>query len=355
MTTSPPTFPIIDSHIHLFPASHLPTLKWTADLPQTHPLNRGYTIQDYKSATTQLANLTGFIFLETDRKSAMPPENWDHALDEVAFLARIALGTPRPDEGHLAADSKLLQGIVPWAPLPAGPAQLQIYIQRALTLLLTDQRHLIKGFRYLLQDKPFTTMLQPDFIDSLIWLGEHDFSFDLGVDARSVGMHMLEETCELFDILKKRRSTTRVIVNHCCKPNLRLSLAEVVGGHAEFIGWKTYVERMAGYEGAYMKLSGFFSELPPQTEHDLADVSVLVEYLQPWVEVVFRSFTPARIMYGSDWPVCNAGGPSIQHSWRHWTNIVSAMLDRQGLTDEEKLMVWSGTAAKAYTIPAPSP
>jgi L-rhamnono-1,4-lactonase len=73
-------------------------------------------------------------------------------------------------------------------------------------------------------------------------------------------------------------------------------------------------------------------------------------HLKPWVEVVLGEFGPERVMFGSDWPVCNVGGPGTDLSWRHWHDVVTAILEAENLTDGEKSMIWSGTAAKAYNI-----
>jgi L-rhamnono-1,4-lactonase len=150
--------PIIDSHIHLFAASHLSSLNWTADLPADHVLNRGNTVADYKTATSRAPNLKGFVFLETDRKSGPSEAEWTNALDEVAFLARIAEGRPIPNQGHEVADSHLVLGIVPWAPIPAGPDALAQYVDKTLALFSPEKKRLVKGFRYLLQDKPPQTL-----------------------------------------------------------------------------------------------------------------------------------------------------------------------------------------------------
>ena len=344
------TLSIIDSHIHLFAAKHLASLNWTAELPPDHVLNRGNTVTEYKAATSRAPNLKGFVFLETDRKSGLTETEWQNSLDEVAFLARIAEGRPLPNEGHEAADSKLVLGIIPWAPIPAGPQALANYVDKTLQAFPPDKKTLVKGFRYLIQDKPSRTMLQPAFVDSLHWLGNHGFTFDLGVDARSAGIHQLEESCQMMEILYDSGSTLRIIINHFCKPNLRLSAQEAAGNHPHFALWKECIERMASYPNTYMKLSGFFSELPPQDEPDPADISSLITHIQPWISVVFTAFTPSRILFGSDWPVCNVGGPGTEKSWLHWHSLIFAVLDSLELTGEDKAMVWSGTASKAYNI-----
>jgi len=345
-------FPVIDSHIHLYAASHIPTLNWTADLPSNHPLNRQSSVTEYRTATSNRANLLGFVFLETDRKSGLNDNQWHDALEEVSYLARIARGTPNEGEGHNTEDKSLVLGVVPWAPVPAGRAALEGYMNQVRGRC-GSAWSLIKGVRYLVQDKPIGTMLQPDFVDGLRWLGENGFAFDLGVDARSGGVEQLRETSEMMKRIYANGTGPKIVINHFCKPNLRLSRDDVLHGHADFEDWKRHIRVMASYKSTYMKLSGFFSELLSQDAGVPTEVETLLETTKPWVDAVFAEFGPSRIMYGSDWPVCTMGGPGITKSWNHWYELVTALLADQKLSKEEKASIWCGTAVEAYNITLP--
>ncbi|KIW34499.1 uncharacterized protein PV07_01275 [Cladophialophora immunda] len=346
---------IVDSHIHLYAASHIPSLNWTGDLAADHPLNRQYSLDEYRGATRDRSQeLRGFVFLETDRKSGLRDTQWQDALEEVDFLFRIARGSPREGEGHRPEDGGLVLGIVPWAPVPAGATALAKYVGQVQERA-GEEWPLVKGFRYLVQDKPAGVMLQEQFIEGLQWLGGHGLTFDLGVDARSGGIHQLQEACTMMERVYAGGNGLRIIINHFCKPNLRLSAREALanGGHPDFTEWKDCIEQMGRHESTYMKLSGFFSELPEQDESSPPDVAALVERTKPWVDVVFKAFGPSRIMFGSDWPVCNVGGPGVVKSWSHWHELVEAILASQELTADEQAQIWSGTAVKAYGINLP--
>ncbi|KAL2419546.1 hypothetical protein ABEF95_003065 [Exophiala dermatitidis] len=281
---SPSQLPVIDSHIHLYAAAHIPWLNWTSDLADNHLLKRQYSTNEYREATGSRSNLLGFVFVETDRKSGLEEAEWQDVLEEVDFLMRIARGIPRNDEGHSPGDG---------------------------------------------------------------------LTFDLGVDARSGGLHQLQEAYEMLDRIYDDSNPVEIIINHFCKPNLRLTAAEAVNGHGDFMRWKECIRKMSSHKSTYMKLSGLFSELPPQDESNPTDIASLVEQTRPWVNVVFSAFGPSRVMFGSDWPVCNVGGPGIRKSWGHWYALVSAILDDQGLSEEQKKRVWSGTAVEAYNIQLP--
>lgn len=199
--------PIVDSHIHLFPGSHLPTLAWYGP---DGPLSAQHSVAEYRAATatastssdtTQSTYLRGFVFVETDRISSVEEtgKGWSHALDEVSLLARVITGDAVPGEGHQKEDRHLCLAFVPWAPVPGGPSALEKYIALAKERTGTEEVwRKLRGVRYLVQDKPAGVMLQPDFISGLKWLGTQRLTFDLGVDARQGGLGQLREAVEMI-------------------------------------------------------------------------------------------------------------------------------------------------------------
>jgi L-rhamnono-1,4-lactonase len=200
MAEEPADYPIIDSHIHLYPASEVETLAWCKP---SNPLHGQHSLEEYTVATDSPSSLEGFIFLETDRKhdlesGAEDGSGWELPLMEVDWLKRIALGTPKEGEGHTPEHKKLCLAIVPWAPVPSGAEILERYVDEV-------KKHAggsfakIRGFRYLVQDKPKGTMLQDRFIEGLKWLGKKGYVFDLGVDQHSGGKWQLEEAVEMIE------------------------------------------------------------------------------------------------------------------------------------------------------------
>lgn len=197
----PKKIPIIDSHIHLYPASETHTLAWySADTPAE--LQGQHSLDEYTADTGELPELEGFIFLETDRvfdleSGEKDGTGWEGPLMEVEWLRRIALGCPKDGEGHSAFHSKLCLGIVPWAPIPSGPEVLARYIE-AVEDKCEGAFHKVRGFRYLVQDKPDGTMLRDKFVEGVKWLGREGFAFDLGVDSHRRGEKQMMEAVELI-------------------------------------------------------------------------------------------------------------------------------------------------------------
>lgn len=95
----------------------------------------------------------------------------------------------------------------------------------------------------------------------------------------------------------------------------------------------------------YMKLSGCFSEMPESLK--VAPVDEVFMALQPYLVVILATFGSFRIMYGSDWPVCTIG---VEDGWKKWKQVVQRFCDLASLSQAEQIMIWSGTAIKAYGI-----
>lgn len=393
--------PIIDSHIHLFPSSELDTLAWAK--PEG-PLYKQHSIAEYRAATAaQHDLLSGFVFLETDRKNdesdPSPEGGWKHPLAEVSWLARIAGGRPRPGEGHEDKDASLCLGIVPWAPLPAGPEALERYIAAVREACDRDGGEgvwtKVKGFRYLLQDKPAGTMLEPKFIESLKLLGRKGFVFDVGVDQHRRGRAQLEEVVAMVErahdgvadgekvtfILSESihlaissillshiqplswipNTNTTHQPDHLCKPDL----TTLHPADPAFISWRTAIYTLSKADNVYMKLSGAFSEMSDALRQQPAND--IFESIMPWLAVVVAAFGADRLMFGSDWPVSTIGvdggdgstgeganGDSSagadEGAWEKWRKVVDRLCFMSSFSDDEKALVFARTARRAYKL-----
>ncbi|KAL1875387.1 L-rhamnono-gamma-lactonase [Diaporthe australafricana] len=350
--------PIIDSHIHLFPSSELETLSWAK--PEG-PLYKRHSISEYREATApQHDLLSGFVFLETDRKNdeadPTPDGGWKYPLAEVSWLARIAGGRPRPGEGHEEKDSSLCMGIVPWAPVPAGAEVLERYIDAVRETCVRDGGEgvweKVKGFRYLLQDKPAKTMLDPKFIDGLKLLGRKGLVFDVGVDQHRRGRAQLEEAVEMVDRAHDGvpdGEKVTFILNHLCKPDL----TTLHPADPSFISWRTAIYTLSKADNVYMKLSGAFSEMSDALRRQPAND--IFESVMPWLAVVVAAFGPGRIMFGSDWPVStigvgDSGEGDDEGAWEKWRKVVDRLCYMSSFTDEEKELVFARTARRAYKL-----
>ena len=118
---------------------------------------------------------------------------------EVAWIRRVATGNPKDGEGHEKEDAKLCLAIVPWAPVPMGVEDMKKWVAEVKKVAGPEVFEKIRGFRYLVQDKPKGTMLTKGFIEALRWMGKEGYAFDLGVDQKSGGRWQLEEAVEMME------------------------------------------------------------------------------------------------------------------------------------------------------------
>ncbi|KAG5923288.1 hypothetical protein E4U53_003575 [Claviceps sorghi] len=97
----------------------------------------------------------------------------------------------------------------------------------------------------------------------------------------------------------------------------------------------------------YMKLSGCFSEMPASLREQ--PVSHVFQSLLSWLGIVLATFGAERVMFGSDWPACTLGGMG-DDAWPKWREVVDKMCWMASLADEEKAMIFGGTAKQAYGL-----
>ena len=346
---------IIDSHIHLWPqsASNEADHSW---MTPGMPLARQHILPDYYDASNQDASgsgnskVEGVVYVETDRYYDPPSKDlayWArNPLEEVKFVRSIVEGE------YGEQDSRMLRGIVLWAPMDQPTETLREWLRLAEQTAGAETWKRIKGFRFLLQaihdqDKFKALVLSQDFTANLKILGEHGLSFDVGVDQRSGGSWQLE----LVYMAMQRAhegvpdgQKTIFIVNHLCKPDFS-NRTDPDHEHVDYYRWKQSIEKLAHMSRTYIKLSGAFSELP---ERPTLGTDVAAQ-IKPWAEHAIKHFGPARVMFGSDWPVCNVNGPHDGSAWIKWVSVVKQLLDEL-VEPSEQERIWSGTALEAYRL-----
>ncbi|GAB1741077.1 hypothetical protein NU219Hw_g6326t1 [Hortaea werneckii] len=348
---SPPT--IIDSHIHLWP-QETSNEQGHAWMTPGMPLAKPHLLKHYQSASKntdrQEANVEvrGVVYIETDVRYDSP-ESGDLAtwakgpLDEILFLRSIFEGK------YGEQDRKILLGLVPWAPIDQPTSVLEEYLTLAKDMAGPVAWPRIKGFRYLLQAMTEPTTFEKlvfgdHFIANLKLLGKRGLSFDIGVDQRSGGTWQLQAVAKAMEMAHDgvpENEKVTFVINHLCKPDFSIE-------SESFQQWRVAVGRLAKLSRTYMKLSGAFSELP----EGLSSPEQIAGHIKPWVAHVLSVFTPKRVMFGSDWPVCNVKGPAAEASWPVWKDVVQLLLNdvELSLSDNDIQSIWSGTAVEAYRL-----
>ncbi len=239
---------IIDSHQHFWKLSRN-DYKWlTEDLPE---LYRDYMPNDLYPI------LNEHQIEKTIVVQAAP------TINETLFLL------------DLFEEHEWIAGVVGWLDLT------EVNFKQHLEELL--QHPGFVGVRPMLQElNEDDWILRKDVLKNIELLVQYDVPLDLLIKPRHFP-YILE--------LLKTFPQLRVVVNHIAKPNI---------AKQQIDGWKEAMGEIAMYPNAMCKLSGLVTEA---THKNWA-----IEEFQPFINHVVNVFGTNRVMFGSDWPVCNLSG-----------------------------------------------
>lgn len=206
-------------------------------------------------------------------------------LDEARVDATILVqAAPTPDETDymlgLARDTPWILGVVGWIDLAASDAIAQIR-QRA-------RDPLFLGLRPMLQDLDDPGwILQSTLTPVLEAVAAEGLVFDALILS-----HQLAAITEIA----RRHPRLSIVLDHAAKPHL---------GEGEAITrWSSDMAQLAALPNVTCKVSGLLTELRPGAGRD--DVVRAIG-------VLFELFAPARLLWGSDWPVLTLAG-----TYRDW-------------------------------------
>jgi L-fuconolactonase len=216
---------------------------------------------------------------------------------ETQFLLQIAEG------------SSFVAGVVGWTDFEAPDAAARIARLCAHPRLL--------GLRPMVQDiADDEWLLRPDLARAFEAMQRGDLCFDALIKPRH--LPALAEFLERYPNLS-------VVIDHAAKPDI---------AHAGLDMWATYIRHIAKSTRAYCKLSGLATEAGPGWS---------AATLKLYVDVLLESFGPARLMWGSDWPVLNEAG-----DYASWLAACETLTKHLSASDRQA--VFGGTAAKFYGI-----
>ncbi len=187
----------------------------------------------------------------------------DQSEEETSFLLQMA------------DQCEAVKGVVGWIDLRADD------VAQRLTSLSKNKK--LRGFRHVVQAEPDDRfMLGNAFLRGVSFLKQFNFTYDILIYPRQ-----LPAAIELA----ARFPNQPFVIDHIAKPAIK-------DGHRQ--PWARQMHEVAASPNVYCKISGLVTEASWRSWRG--------EDFKPYLDTVFEAFTPSRLMFGSDWPVCLLAG-----------------------------------------------
>lgn len=209
-----------------------------------------------------------------------------------------------------AAENDFIKAVVGWVDLRADNIEERLEQYSRFKKL--------KGFRHVLQGDPDRAlMLKPEFTRGIKALQKHGFTYDILI---------FPDQLVYAEELVKSFPEQKFVIDHIAKPYIK---------RQEIEGWKRDIAAIARHENVWCKVSGMVTEADWQNWQE-ADFT-------PYLDVVFEHFGTERLMFGSDWPVCNVAG-----GYDRMISIVKNYTSK--LSENEWADFWGNNAVGFYNI-----
>ena len=208
-----------------------------------------------------------------------------------------------------AAENPFIKGVVGWVDLIAE--NLEDRLKHYTT------NPLFKGVRHIVQSEKDDYLLRPDVQSGIGKLAKYNLTYDILV--------FPQQLPAAVQMVKKFPKQT-FILDHIAKPNISEPMTEL---------WKTNITALSKFENVSCKLSGMVTEAKKFIFKN--------QDFTPFLDHVFTSFGPNRLLFGSDWPVC-----LLAADYKKVLIIIKNYLDKY--SKETKAQVLGSNAIKIYNL-----
>lgn len=209
----------------------------------------------------------------------------------------------------VASANSFVAGVVGWVPL-RDPAAAERELE-ARAGRLCGVRHLIH------READPEWLLRPEVQPGLELLAERGLPFDI--------VAVFPEHLMLLPLVASRHPDLNLVIDHLAKPPYRRD------------GWDEWIRQVraaAAHPRVFAKVSGLDTAAGPGWEPD---------ELRPAVDAALDAFGPARLVFGSDWPVCRLVS-EYEDVVRATEWLIAA------LSPDEQSDVMGGTATRVYGL-----
>ena len=212
---------------------------------------------------------------------------------------------------ELADANPLIRGVVGWVDLRSTHVVDQ--------LREVAEHPKFVGVRHVVQDEPDPRfLLGESFLHGIGKLTTFGLTYDLLLYPQQ-----LPAAAEFVG----RFPEQPFVLDHLAKPRIKAG---------ELDPWRHDIEALAAHGNVLCKLSGLVTEAAWQG-WKRADFT-------PYLEVALETFSPERLMFGSDWPVCTLAA--------EYADVIGIVRDFLApLAAAEREAILGGTASRFYSLP----
>ena len=222
----------------------------------------------------------------------------DQSENETAFLL------------ELASKHDFIKGVVGWIDLCAENIHEQ--------LTYYNQFSKLKGFRHIVQAEPDPEfLLREDFCRGIHALAKYDFTYDILVYPVQL---------PAVTAFVKKFPQQRLVIDHMAKPDFK---------SGDIQEWEKHMRIIAKEPHVYCKLSGMVTEADWQNWQPA--------HFAPFLDVALEAFGADRLLFGSDWPVCQLAG-----SYTEVKQLITDYISRLSATEQANIM--GGNAVRFYNL-----
>ncbi len=277
----------IDSHHHVWDLS-VREQGWMVG-EALNPIKKNFSINDLRQAITGCG------------------------IDKTVVVQTVTNYDETPELLELADTDDLVAGVVGFLKIDAEDAIAHLDSYQPLRGFKAEV-----GIRDIAHDYEDVKYLsKPQVIKNVQELGKRGLVYDLLTKTP----HMRAA----IDLVKACPNT-KFVLDHISKPYI---------AKADMQPWADQITELASFENVVVKVSGLF------TEADWKNWKK--EDFWPYLEHITKSFTPNRMMFGSDWPVC-----LLAATYKQSIDLVEEFTSK--FSESEKNAFWAGTANKAYGL-----
>jgi L-fuconolactonase len=277
----------IDSHHHIWDLNVRPQTWMQGD--ELKPISRTILMNELEPELEK-ANIDYTVIVQTVPNPDETPEFLDLSLSHPKICAVV---------GWLDLESKDIR------------PQLEKYLRHP------GGKNLV-SIRDLAQDKADPNwLIRRDVIENIHRISEYGLTFDI--------LTRPPQLAAAVEMVKRCPNNTFVL-DHISKPFI---------GKNEMQPWADQISEIASFENVSVKVSGLFTEANWNNWN--------TQTFRPYFDHILNSFTPSRMMFGSDWPVCLLAAT--------YSQTIDLMEEfTKDFSQTEKESFWSGTVKRSYRL-----